>query len=472
MRLKEALRLGPTPRLALVGSGGKSTALFQLGRELVEVHSNQIVLSPTVLLVATTHMCIEQLSLADRHIIMETVDDITGLSTGLTPGLVLLTGPYSEEGRTKGMPGQLMDRLYQLVDEHCLPLLIEANGSRKKPLKAPAEYEPVIPGYVDIVVVVAGLSGIGKPLSSQWVHRPERFGALASLSEGEPVTPEALAKVLTDPLGGLKEIPPDARRVILLNQADTEEQQAMAARLVDYLLPNYHSVVIAALNPPTTRKHRNEESQEKPSGLNYPGMECVLAAHEPVAGIVLAAGASSRMGQVKQIMPWRGEPIVRRVAQTALAAGLSPVVVITGSFAEEVKSVVRDLPVKIVQNVKWEEGQSSSVITGLNVLPPKTGAAVFLLADQPQIPVDLVRKLREVHAATLSPIVAPQVGDRRANPVLFDRLTFSTLSSLKGDVGGRSLFSQYPVTWIPWHDEAITLDIDTLDDYRRLLKLQ
>ncbi len=467
MRLKEALRLGPVPRLALVGSGGKTTALFRIGHELAAANSNQITPFPTILLAATTHMSVEQLSWADRHIILETTDDVDRLSTDLTPGLVLLTGPRSGEGRTAGLPLQLMDRLHSLVDKYHLPLLIEADGSRQKPLKAPAEYEPVIPGYVDTVVVVSGLSGIGKPLTEKWVHRSKRFSKLALLSEGEYITPEALAKVLIDPSGGLKDIPYDARRVVLLNQADTTERQAMAYRLVDHLLPDYQSVIIAALNPRTTRKIRKGKAEAKSSG-----MECVVAVYEPVAGIILAAGGSSRMGQTKQVMLWRGESIVRQVAKTALAAGLSPVFIVTGSSAGEVESVVRDLSVKIVFNASWEEGQSTSVITGLKVLPPETGAAIFLLADQPQIPVDLLRKLCEVHAATLSPIVAPQVGDRRANPVLFDRSTFSSLLSLKGDVGGRSLFLQYPITWVPWHDEAIALDIDTLDDYHRLLELQ
>ncbi len=472
MRLKEALRLGPAPRLALVGSGGKTTALFRIGRELLEANTNQAVLTPTVLLAATTHMSVEQLDWAERHIALESANDIARLSGDFPPGLVLLTGPRSEDGRTAGLPMQIMYRLHTLVDERHLPLLIEADGSRQKPLKAPAEHEPAIPGYVDSVVVVSGLSGISKPLTSRWVHRPKLFSELASLPLGEPVTPEALAKVLTNPLGGLKDIPAGARRVILLNQADTEERLALAYRLVDHLLPEYHSVVIAALNPPPTKKGRKGKVGAKPSGLNYSGTECVAAVHERAAGIILAAGGSSRMGQTKQVMLWRGEPIVRRVAQTALAAGLSPVIVVTGSYASEVESVVQDLPVMVAFNENWEEGQSTSVFTGLKALPPETGAAVFLLADQPQIPVPLVRKLREVHSATLSPIVAPQVGDRRANPVLFDRQTFSGLSSLKGDAGGRLLFSQYPVTWIPWYDDAITLDIDTLEDYQRLLELQ
>jgi len=93
------------------------------------------------------------------------------------------------------------------------------------------------------------------------------------------------------------------------------------------------------------------------------------------------------------------------------------------------------------------------------------------VADQPQIPETLIRALCESHAQTLSPIVAPQSGGRRGNPVLFDRCTFDDLLKLSGDVGGRALFSKYPVHWLPWVDESILTDIDTMQDYERLLQL-
>ncbi len=97
------------------------------------------------------------------------------------------------------------------------------------------------------------------------------------------------------------------------------------------------------------------------------------------------------------------------------------------------------------------------------------GGAIFLLADQPQTPPTLIRSLVEMHARTLAPIIAPLVNGQRGNPVLFDRATFSDLLSLTGDVGGRSLFSRYPVEWLPWHDEGVLLDVDTEEDYSRLV---
>ena len=94
---------------------------------------------------------------------------------------------------------------------------------------------------------------------------------------------------------------------------------------------------------------------------------------------------------------------------------------------------------------------------------------MFLLADQPRVPMRLLRTLIEVHAGTMAPIIAPLIDGQRGNPVLFDRVTFSELLQVSGDTGGRQLFSRYPVAWVDWHDPAVLLDIDTEEDYQRLL---
>jgi molybdenum cofactor cytidylyltransferase len=335
--------------------------------------------------------------------------------------------------------------------------LIEADGSRRRPLKAPAAHEPVIPGWAEHVVVIAGLSALGKPLSSEWVHRPERFAALTGLQPDEPITPDALARVLMHAQGGLKGIPNHARRSVMLNQANTAEAQAAGGRISKALLSLYDSVLVASLAPP------GEHSEPQDS---------VLAVHEPVAGIVLAAGKASRMGQPKQTLTWRGEALVRHATRIAISAGLSPVVVVTGFAAEAVSAAVADLPVICTHNPHWDHGQSTSVIAGIQALPKASAGAIFLLADQPTIPVNLVHSLVETHARTLGAITAPLIDGQRANPVLFDRHVFPELLELSGDVGGRAIFSRHRVTWLPWHDDLPLFDIDSPEDYARLCKIQ
>jgi molybdenum cofactor cytidylyltransferase len=260
---------------------------------------------------------------------------------------------------------------------------------------------------------------------------------------------------LTHPSGGLKNIPIHARKIALLNQADTSELQSQGKLLAEKILPAYDAVVIASLVVTDER---------------FPARRRIHAVHEQIAGIILAAGGSHRFGQPKQLLDFHGKPFVRVIAENALAAGLNPVIIVTGSHGDEVEQAVNDLPVQIVHNPEWETGQSSSIRTGISSLPTKCGGAIFLLSDQPQITVEVIRSLVDFHSQDLPAVLAPLVNDKRANPVLFDRETFSDLHKLNGEQGGRAIFAKFSPRYMEWADDRLLMDVDTPEDYLRLLE--
>lgn len=434
LSLARALRMQSPACVAFIGAGGKSTAMFRLASELRR----------KVIVTATTHLGTWQTKFADKHIV--TNGDTLNKDDLVFEGVLLITGKVDGD-RLQPVTRPLLNQLHRYCKSHSISLLVEADGSRQKPLKGWADHEPPISKFADMVVHVAGLSGLGKPLDEEYVHRPQIFLRLSGLSEGDTISSEAVARVLTNPKGGVKNIPDNARRIVFLNQADTPELQSRARAMTMSLLTAYHSVITGSL--------LNEE---------------IYAVHEPVAGVVLAAGSSTRFGKPKQLLGWRGQPFVRAVAQTALQAGLWPVIVVTGANADPVETSVRDLNVTTIRNEEWNRGQGSSIRAGVRALASThVGGAVFLLSDQPQVTTAVIRALVEKHAEGLYPVVAPMVMDRRGNPVLFDRVTFPDLESIKGDTGGRAIFHKHRVEYLPWHDDGLLLDVDTPEHYQRLI---
>jgi len=453
MNLRSALRIQPGESIAFSGSGGKTTALFTLARQLDD----------PVVATTTTHFSKHQVALADHVIYATEFENISEFTQLIKPGVNLLIAEAMEENRVSGIPEHLLSEVNQFTTKNGINLLIEADGSRQRALKAPAAHEPVIPPFIDHAVVVAGLSAFGKPITSQYIHRVNRFAALAGLSEGDEITAEAIIQVLTNDMGGLKGIPEGARRVCLLNQADDEQLQALGNRLAGSLLPAYDSVIVTSLSKTQETNDPNIIFDAPPGGIR------IFGVHETVVGIILAAGGSSRMGRPKQLLHWQGETLMRHVVSTVIEAGFYHVIVVVGASEEQVRPELIDLPVEIVVNQNWESGQSTSVQTGLSAIPENSGAAIFFLVDQPKVSRTLIHAMIERHAATLAPIVAPIVDGQRGNPVLFDRSTFSDFDSIYGDKGGRELFSRYPVSWVEWHNPAVLSDIDTEDDYQRLI---
>ncbi|MGE5124249.1 MAG: selenium cofactor biosynthesis protein YqeC [Acidobacteriaceae bacterium] len=462
MRLVEALRFPGQSSLAFVGAGGKTTALFRLGRELLAGRADHMPVR-TVLATTTTHLGRWQASQADQLVWLRSESDLTRLESELPAGIVLLVSGQRSE-RLRGVSSSMLENVRLLANTAGLPFLIEADGARMKPLKAPGKHEPAIPGFVQTVVVVAGLSALGKPASGQWIHRPRLFTRLGNLHEGVLITADGLVKILCSQDGGLKNIPPGAKRVALLNQADTAKMRAQGELLAKQLLPVYNTVLVASLS------QKDLPPNGKPDTLaSYTGE--VHARLEPVAGIVLAAGGSERFGQPKQLLPWQGQPLIRHVAREAIKAGLSPVEVVVGAAGAEITAAIKDLPLRIVNNQAWAQGMSTSIRAGLSALSEYVGGALFLQADQPQISSQLIHALVRAHQCSPSAIILPRVNGNRGNPVLFDRSVFPDLLTLEGDIGGRSLFEKYPQFWIEWGDPEILMDIDTPDDYQRLLEI-
>jgi molybdenum cofactor cytidylyltransferase len=184
-----------------------------------------------------------------------------------------------------------------------------------------------------------------------------------------------------------------------------------------------------------------------------------------VSSVILAAGASARMGRPKLAIPVRGEPMIRRVTRSAIESRCREVIVVLGTDADVYRPLLDGLAARIVVNPAPAEGMGSSLRTGIAAVSAEARAAVVLLADQPLVTPEIIDHLIEAAAAGRRRIVASAYDDTMGPPVYFDRAYFRELVTLEGDRGARSVILAHPedVTALPL-SETLASDVDTARD--------
>jgi len=192
-----------------------------------------------------------------------------------------------------------------------------------------------------------------------------------------------------------------------------------------------------------------------------------------VVGIILAAGASSRMGRPKALLPIGQDSFVTRVCRTLLEAGVDDLVVVAGPEHAAVAEAVRvaGLTVRVVENPRRDDGQLSSVLAGLAVADrPGVDAVLVHLVDAPLVRPETVRAVLDAFRRTHAPVVRPAVEGRHGHPVLFSRQVFDDLRRADRAVGAKAVVRAHAadVCDVPVDDEGACQDIDTPEDYARL----
>lgn len=451
MQLSRALRISAGDVVALVGGGGKTTALFRLAQELSQKKMR-------VLTTTTTRIFSAQIQRAPAHLkfnpTRQTVADILPQLNHLIDHhqhALLIGQADPESGKAFGIPPEVIDAL--AASGHFDVILNEADGSRMRPFKAPAEHEPVIPASTTLVVPVVGIDALGQPLHNNYIHRAERVSRLSGTPLNAPVTANTVAAVLSHAGGGLKNVPAQARVIPLLNKVANSAALALARSIAAQTLQTGPQIEAVAIGAAQTSNPVSEVQGR-------------------TAAVLLAAGNSSRFGSPKQLARWGGQTFIERVADAALNSQAEPVVVVLGAEIEQSRAALAGRPVNIIINPDWAKGQSASLKAGLAALPPNISSVVFLLVDLPGITPNIIDALIARHRQTLAPLVWPEFEGRRGNPVLFDRNLFAELAAVSGDTGGKPVLMAHQdnAERVAVTDEAIVQDIDRLQDLENLGK--
>lgn len=186
-----------------------------------------------------------------------------------------------------------------------------------------------------------------------------------------------------------------------------------------------------------------------------------------VAGVLLAAGTSSRFGDRNKLLAdLDGEPLVRHAARTLVDGSLDPLVVVVGHEGAQVRAGVEGLGFTVVENPDYADGQATSVRAAVATLGSDSAdAAVFALADMPSVSPESIRLLVAAHRAGRGSALAAAHEGIRGNPVLFDAGHFPALAGVDGDVGGRELLrSGENSALVETGDPGVRRDVDTRDD--------
>ena len=187
--------------------------------------------------------------------------------------------------------------------------------------------------------------------------------------------------------------------------------------------------------------------------------------------VILAAGASTRMGSPKQLLTLSGQPLLARAVESALEAPVWPVVVVLGAHAESIKPVLAKYPVLVAENPAWPEGMASSLRVGIGMLQQfsrRLDSAVVMLCDQPALKGATIGRLIQAQCGSGRTIVAARYAGRLGAPALFLRSHFAELAALTGEAGARDLLKAQPERVLAVDLPELATDLDTPEDVAAL----
>ena len=197
-----------------------------------------------------------------------------------------------------------------------------------------------------------------------------------------------------------------------------------------------------------------------------------------ITAIILAAGLSKRLGRNKLLLPLGDGTVLRKTAKTVLASAVSEVILVTGHEEAMVKQAVEGLDVRLTHNPRYAEGQSTSMIAGIEAAHEEACAYLFVLGDQPLLTPGIVNEVISLFEESRPDalVAAPVFQGRRGNPALFSASLRDELLQTSGDAGGRGIIQRLEtespgkIVFLELPNDDIFLDIDTEEDYERMLR--
>jgi len=447
VKLKQAFAVQRGDMVAFIGAGGKTSALFRLGAELAAEGWR-------VVATTTTRIAIDELANAPGVVDVSVGIRPTAVTRALNEHGFAFLYSQVQNGKALGLTPDQVTALVDTLDSDVT--LIEADGARRLPFKAPYAYEPMIPAGTSLVVPVVGFDALGQPLDDAHIYNASGMIEHFGYPPGERVKAPWVASVLRDDELGLKGAPAAARIIPLINKVPASGYPRVRARLMARLMlvsDRISGVAIGAMQHPQSP---------------------VYEVRRRVAAIVLAGGLASRMGQPKVLMEWDGRPIINAILDKLRRARVEQIIVVTGHRAGEVRAAIAKEGVTIIHNPDYAKGDMlSSLQTGLKACAPEIAAGMICLGDQPHLDVRIAYDVMLAYAQGKGQIVAPSYQMKRGHPILIDRAFWQELLDLPPGAAPRDVINRHAdaTAYVVSKDDSILHDIDTPEDYARERRL-
>lgn len=452
LSLYRCLDLNKPAVTSFTGGGGKTSLIRRLAEEFNDLRQK--------VLLTTTTKCYPFPNLPHFYL-DSSVDIFKKLSEHYkNNNIAVLGGKIGPDGKIAGISPKLPGSLTRELGIH---VLVEADGSKGKPLKGYEKYEPVVPSDSDLIVSVIGADALGAPVEENIVHRSGIFQQAMLLSDSSTIIDENL---LAQAFSYMEQVAvnqaPHARFIYVLNKFDILNNPNQAYKI---------ACVLKKMNNNTSLISTKTNSK-------YPVKMYLNALGQPETAsltcVILAAGSSERMGSADKLtLPFKQSTVLQSTLDQVISSGISEIIIVTAPGSRW-KSTLADCNLRIVENPLNKTGQASSLKAGLEEVNPKSQGVIFALGDQPLIGSDIFKMLIDRYKSSLKPVTYPVYQNRRGNPVIFDRTLWPLLMKLEGDEGGRAIIKNLgseDIDLVQTDNKYVITDIDTPEDYKAALKM-
>ncbi len=183
-----------------------------------------------------------------------------------------------------------------------------------------------------------------------------------------------------------------------------------------------------------------------------------------IAGLLLAAGGSKRLGYPKQLMMINGKPLISHMVSVIKKGGIADLYVVVGAFSDAIIKVIENPSIAIVHNPDWRNGISTSIKCGIKFIEKDYDVLIVFVIDQPFLDAELIKRIVETVKISNAEVIAAKTAGQQTHPVAYRKSVFKELLLLEGDKGGKEIIQKKRVVWVEWPAKELLLDIDTLDD--------